>query len=229
MIFGYTRVSTIEQAAGNKSSLAEQERKIRGVALMRGEEIAEVFSDPGTSGSVPLTKRPAGGRLLASLNPGDIIVAAKLDRLFRSASDALTTVEQLQAKKIGVILADIGADVVTENGVSKLFFSMLAAFAEFERTRIAERMTDGRRNKAQRGGHIGGLPPFGYAKVGAGQEAVLVPNDDEQKIIREVKKLQGTPLRQISARLADMGYYDRAGTPFAAMQVKRILERENAA
>jgi hypothetical protein len=40
------------------------------------------------SGSVPATERPAGGPLFARLMKGDVVIAPKLDRLFRSALDA---------------------------------------------------------------------------------------------------------------------------------------------
>lgn len=229
MIFGYVRCSTLEQAADGKSTLSQQEQRVRGVALARGESNPVMIVDAGVSGAIPLGTRPAGGRMYAELKAGDIIIGSKLDRMFRSAQDALTTVQELHERGIGVILCDIGMEPIAENGIGKMFFTILASVAEFERWRMSERMADGRKGKKQRGGHVGGLPPFGYSKIGAGQEAVLVVNDDEQKIISEVAKLKGTPLRKISAKLAGMGYYDRAGTPFAAMQVKRILERVNAA
>ena len=63
---------------------------------------------------------------------------------------------------------------MTENGMAKLFFTMLAAFAEFERGRIAERTAEGRKSSAA-GGHLGGPALSGYHKVGAGKNAMLEP------------------------------------------------------
>jgi len=225
MIFGYVRVSSLEQAGDGKSSLSQQEQRIRGAALMRGESDPVMITDAGVSGAMPLAKRPAGGRMYADLKDGDLIIASKLDRMFRSAQDALATVQALHDKGVGVILCDINMEPIAENGIGKMFFTLLAAVAEFERWRIAERCADGRRGKAKRGGHIGGAAPYGFSKVGAGPEAVLVQNDDEQNVIKAASALKGQSLRKIGARLADMGFYDRAGTPFAPMQVKRILER----
>lgn len=169
--YGYARVSTVEQADG--TSLAEQERKIRAIAEFRGERVKAVFCDAGVSGSKALEDRPEGAKLVAALKPGDVLICAKLDRAFRDAADALTKVKAWKAKKIRLILCDIGTDPVTENGVSKLFFTILAGFAEWERERILERVNEGRRAKAQKGGFIGGSAPFGFRVVGQGRDARL--------------------------------------------------------
>jgi putative DNA-invertase from lambdoid prophage Rac len=47
------------------------------------------FVERGISGSVPLDQRPEGKALLAVLRPGDVIIMPKLDRLFRTALNAL--------------------------------------------------------------------------------------------------------------------------------------------
>jgi hypothetical protein len=62
-VCGYAGVSTAEQA-NNGDSLDTQQ--ITGYAMMKGWEVAEFFVERGVSGSVPLTDRPEGGRLLAA-------------------------------------------------------------------------------------------------------------------------------------------------------------------
>jgi len=230
-IFGYARVSTADQATADRSSLDDQERRVRGTAMQRGAEITEMFIDPGVSGSIPLNDRPAGQRMMEQIQPGDIIIAAKLDRLFRSASDALVTVERLKANGVGVILADMGSDPVTENGASKLFFSMLAAFAEFERSRITERMAEGRKAKIRRGGHVGGSPPYGWHSVGEGRSSRLESNDREQAILAIIKQTheEGLSLRRICEHLESLGFRSRSGRAFVPTQIHRILSRPEAA
>lgn len=233
MIAGYLRVSTADQASDDKSSLATQRQRIIGAAMMRGvsESAIAFYEDAGVSGSVPLHERPAGERMLAALKTDDIIIAAKLDRLFRSASDALSTVESLQRRGVGVVLADIGPDPVTENGTAKLFFSMLAAFAEFERTRIAERMVDGKKGKAARHGHIGGQAPYGYRVEGRGREAMLIEDQDERRIVDLVVDMRtngSRPLHVISSELERRGILNRVGKAFNPNQIKRIVERNQA-
>jgi putative DNA-invertase from lambdoid prophage Rac len=56
---------------------------------MNGMVLEHVYMEGGVSGSVPLSDREQGAALLAILKPGDAVVTAKLDRMFRSALDAL--------------------------------------------------------------------------------------------------------------------------------------------
>lgn len=226
MIYGYTRVSTTEQASDDRTSLAEQERRCRAAAVLRGQEIAEVFSDPGVSGSMPLFRRPGGQQLLAVLKEGDTVISAKMDRIFRSTSDALQSVEQLQKKGVGVVLVDIGPDPVTENGTSKLFFSILASVAEFERFRISERISDGRMGKTRRGGFIGGEPPYGWSVRGKGSQAVLVENEHERRIIGLADELSHRmSVRGVCRELNRRGLVGRSGGPFHPETVNRMLNR----
>lgn len=233
MILSYSRVSTAEQAASGTTSLAEQERKNRALAQMRGADQFDVVSyvDAGVSGSIPLSDRPAGSKMLAEAQRGDCIVASKLDRIFRSASDALVTVEKLKIEKVDLVLIDMGLEPVNGNGAAKLFFSMLAAFAEFERGRIAERMTDGRRGKRERQGHIGGAAPYGYKVIGTGRDAKLEEVPEEQQVIRDAAELSAKPRwkpGRVLRELHERGYRSRTGKLFQIVQLQRIVERVQA-
>ena len=95
-VYGYARVST-ERQADEGVSLDEQIRRIEGRALEQGWLIAETFIERGISGSVSLGDRPEGARLVAALQPGDVVIAAKLDRMFdphgtRSTSSGISSV-----------------------------------------------------------------------------------------------------------------------------------------
>ena len=230
MLYIYTRVSTAEQIAG--TSLEDQETKCRAIATLRGcqpDDIA-VFSDPGISGTIPFFKRPAGRKLFQMTEKDDVIVASKLDRLFRSTKDAINVVEDLAKCGIGIILADIGTTPITENGASKLFFSMLAAFADFERGRINERTEEGRKGKRARGGFMGGPAPYGFRVVGLGKDSRLEPVEEEQHAIALVRDLAKEKLRpmQIIRVLESHGVRARNGKPFLIPQVERIVKRNPA-
>ena len=219
MLYGYTRVSTLEQVNG--TSLEEQTRKIQGVAMMRGEAVSEVFTDKGVSGSVPLSQRAEGGRLVDGLDAGDTVVVAKLDRIFRNAEDALTTAREFKDKGIDLIIADIGTDPVTQNGTSKMFFGMLALMAEFERDRIKERQKDGQKAKRDKGGFNGGVRPFGYSVQGKGKDSVLVEIPEEQQAITKMKELRasGLSLRDIASEI------EKDGHKVSHVAIKKILDR----
>ena len=139
-VFGYSRVSTSEQA-DEGASLAAQQQQIAGYAMMKGWKVAEHFVERAVSGSTPLADRPEGKRLLSMIGRGDVVVSAKLDRAFRSAADALAVLEELKDQGVGLHLIDLGGDVCG-NGISKMVFTILAAVAEGERDRIRE--LDGR-------------------------------------------------------------------------------------
>jgi len=75
---------------------------------------------------VPLAERPEGAKLLAAVRAGDAIIAAKLDRVIRSALDALRMVEELQRRRVSLHLLDLGGDV-SGDGMAKLFLTITAA------------------------------------------------------------------------------------------------------
>ncbi len=224
--YGYVRVSTAEQTDG--SSLADQERVIRGCAMMRGTDEVTIFSDPDVSGySIPLAERPAGGRMMAVLRRGDVLIVSKMDRIFRNGADAMTCAQKFRHLGIGLIICSMGYEPVTESATGKMFFGMLALVAEFERDCIMERTADGRRGKKAKGGHVGGAAPYGYQVSGDGKAAMLVEYLPEQKIIRLIGDLYklGLGPTAIARRLLDDGLTNREGKPFAKMTIQRILGR----
>ncbi len=222
-VYGYIRFRTAEQAADDRTSLSTQRRKIGAAAEMAGLPVDEIIEEAGVFGSRPLAKRPAGGPLLTRLRKGDTLIVAKLDRAFRNAADALATAEQLKAQKIDLIVADMGSEPVTQNGVSRMFFGMLALVAEFERERIRERLSDGRGAKRAAGGHIGGTAPFGYRKVGVGRAARLEEDPEQQDALTTMRALaeQGMASRSIAAALQE-----RHGVKVSHVTVRAVLARE---
>lgn len=201
-VYGYTRVSTMRQA-DDGLSLDVQRRQIEGYAHMHGWELAEVVVEEGVSGSKPITQRPAGGALFARLKAGDIVIAAKLDRCFRSAVDALTVVEDLKGRGIKLHLLDLGGDI-SGNGLSKLFLTIAAAFAEAERDRIIERVAQIKEDQRAQGRFLGGARPFGFEVV----DGALVPNAAEQGAIAKMQamKAEGRSLRDIASAMKAEGF-----------------------
>lgn len=219
-VYGYCRVSTAEQANAGLS-LETQQQQIAGYSMMKGWAVAEFFVEAGVSGSVPLADRPEGQRLLAALQAGDVVITAKLDRAFRSAADALGTLEQLKDDKVALHMIDLGGDV-TGNGISKLVFTILSAVAENERDRIRERMRDAKRHRASQRLYNGGKRPFGFDVVGGR----LVPNTNEQAALKQGLGMQanGDTLRNIAfVWMSEFGL-----GKFDAKTVQRILERHRA-
>lgn len=217
-VYGYVRVSTRSQVEDGLS-LDAQERQIQGYAMMKGLELDSVFIEKAISGGKPIAKRPEGKLLLAAVEGGDTVICSKLDRMFRSAKDALVVSEELQKKNVSLHLIDLGGDV-TGNGVSKMFFTIVASFAEFERDRIAERISDVKSNEKEKGRFLGGSKPFGFNVAESGK---LISDDAEQNIISDVILLRGRgkSLRSI-AKTVSNDYIQ-----VSHMTVKRIIEQSN--
>lgn len=206
--FGYCRVSTAKQADEGES-LEVQQRKVEGYAKMNGLTIDRVFIERGVSGSKPLADRPEGALLLSQLQAGDTVITPKLDRMFRSALDALDILAQLQKRGVSLHMIDLGGDV-TGNGISKLVFTILSAVAEAERDRIRERVQETKADQKRRNRFLGGRVPFGWQvrtdDSGVGGE--LVKDAAQQTAIRRIKTLsdKGLSLRAISDEMKKQGH-----------------------
>lgn len=206
-VYGYARVSTARQA-NEGESLDVQRRQIEGYCHMQGFELTDTFIEEGVSGSIPITLRPKGQQLLSTVTKGDSIVAPKLDRVFRSALDALQTVEVLRVRSVSLHLLDLGGDI-SGNGLSKLFLTIAAAFAEAERDRIRERVSQVKADQKARGRFLGGSVPFGYRAIPIdAKSSELVLHEDQQIAIEQIRALraQGRSLRAIAALLKMMGH-----------------------
>ncbi|GHD41061.1 serine recombinase PinR [Thalassobaculum fulvum] len=216
-VYGYVRVSTMEQA-NQGQSLETQRAKVALQARMMDASIDRVFSDRGVSGSRPLEERPAGKALLEAVRAGDSVIATKLDRMFRSAGDALSTLQAFKANGVKLYLLDLGGDDCTSNGISGLVFTIMSAVAQFERERTAERIADVKASQKAKGRFLGGQrAPFGY-RVGA--DGGLIENLDEQETAYRMQQLrsQGVSLRGIAALLEK-----ETGQAIHPQSVKRIL------
>jgi len=224
--YGYIRVSTAEQAADNRSSLENQKRRVSGVALIHGMTDVKIITDAGVSGALDMADRPAGGALYRKLMKGDTLIVDKLDRLFRSARDAVDTAAALSKRGVNLIISDISTEPLTEEGPGKFFFTLMAAVLEFERTRMLECLETGRKAKKAKGGHTGGQAPYGFRVEGLGRDAVLVEDPGEQVVLSRAKALyaSGASLRGVVQALAREGFVSRSGTPFQATQIMRMVK-----
>jgi putative DNA-invertase from lambdoid prophage Rac len=188
-VYGYCRVSTARQASDGES-LDVQRRQIEGYAHMHGLTLRGVTVEEGVSGSIPVHERPKGGPLFAKLRKGDVVIAPKLDRLFRSALDALQVVEDLRKRGVSLHLLDLGGDI-SGNGLSKLFLTIAAAFAEAERDRTRERIGQVKADQKARGRYLGGIVPFGYRRGEHGEMVALRAQGNALRAIAEAMRAKG--------------------------------------
>jgi DNA invertase Pin-like site-specific DNA recombinase len=155
---------------------------------------------------------------------GDTVITAKLDRMFRSALDALTVIQDFQQRSIHLYLLDIGGDDVSGNGVSRMILQLLSIFAEFERSRIRERVPRREVAPARRTAPPGG-GPFDWRvaprEEGDKRAPKLITLPAEQEAITEIQRLRGsgTTLRAIAGAMKDHGFRLSPET------VRQVLER----
>jgi DNA invertase Pin-like site-specific DNA recombinase len=142
----YARVSTLDQEPEN------QLQELRRYIEARGWAATE-YTDKGISGAKD--KRPALDVLLrdAKRRRFDVVVCWRLDRLGRNLRHLITLLEDLQNLGVGFVSLGEGIDATTAAG--RLQMHILAALAEFERGRIAERVRSGMNRAKAQGKHLG--------------------------------------------------------------------------
>lgn len=139
MIFGYARVSTDGQTLDAQ----------RDALTAAGAE--KVFAETASGAR---SDRKELARALKALQPGDVLLVIRLDRLARSTLDLLNTLDAIAKAGAGFrSLADAWADTTTPHG--RLMLTILGGLAEFERELITARTSEGRKRAVARGVKMG--------------------------------------------------------------------------
>src|SRR5262249_9651735 len=142
MIIGYARVSTDGQTLDAQH------------AALTAAGAEKIFAEK-ISGAV--TDRKALAKTIDALGAGDVLLVTRLDRLARSTRDLLNILDAVSKKGAGFkSLADPMIDPTSPHG--KLILSVLAALAEFERSMILARTSEGRKRAMTRGVRFGRRP-----------------------------------------------------------------------
>ena len=188
----YARVSTTLQSPQNQIDALTE------LANRQGYTIIKIYSDNGISGTKLTADRPALNDLMtdARKRKFDMVLVWSLDRLGRSLKHCLELLQELQELKVDLFFQQQGMDTSTSSG--KLMFSMIGAFAEFERNIIRERVMAGQQ-RAKANGVKFGRP----SKMNDGMRSAV-------KLLRE----KGMGIKQIAKQL-QIG----VGTVYSVMSV----------
>jgi len=188
----YVRVSTDEQAKEGYSIGAQQDRITKFIES-QGWIISDFYIDDGYSAKD--LNRPEIQRLIRDAKSGkfNVVVFYKLDRLVRSVRDLHELLQLFEDHKIAIRSTTEIFDTTT--AIGKLFITIVAAIAEWERETIAERVIENMTKKATMGERNGGKAPFGYDIV----DGKLAINENEAKMVKEIFRmyLNGSGLREI--------------------------------
>lgn len=155
LLVGYARCST------DKQDLTAQRDALRGLGVPN----ERVYLDHGLTGTN--RARPGLNEALAACREGDTLVVPKLDRLGRSVPDLRDIGDSLTAR--GVRLSIGGSIYDPADPLGKMFFNILATFAEFEVDLLQLRTREGMK-VAKAKGRLRGKQP----KLSTTQEAHLV-------------------------------------------------------
>jgi DNA invertase Pin-like site-specific DNA recombinase len=121
------------------------------VAELQDAGCAKIFSEKASGAR---GDRAELARVIKRLQPGDVLVVTRLDRLARSTHDLLNVLEAVKQVGAGFrSLKDEWCDTTTPHGV--LMLTILAGLAEFERTLIKARTGEGRERAKGRGVRFG--------------------------------------------------------------------------
>ena len=150
---GYARVSTTDQ----DYTLQEAELRDAGCTKIYAEKKSGAKSD----------NRPKLQKLLQALEPGDVVIVTRLDRLARSSRDLLNIIHEItEADATFRSLTDAWCDTTTPHG--KLILTILAGLSEFERSLIISRTQAGIERARAHGVAFGRKP-----KLNARQKKII--------------------------------------------------------
>ena len=219
-IYSYCRFSELEQEGNSQTldSLLEREMlTTRTYCLRQQWFLMEAVKDLDVSWNVDFACREHGAQLLKMLRPGDIIVTSCLERIFSSSHDAVTTIEQLKQRGVGLHIAQLGGDV-TKSEFMVNFELVGRMFSGLEKRRSAERIKRVKQKQRSKGRYLGGSRPFGYMIHENGR---LIENPMEQRVLKRIVQLkkEGKSLRAISKEVST------PMVPVSFKTVQRLLQR----
>lgn len=190
MIYGYARVSTLDQST--KLQLVAFEKN--GVSNVHHETMSGV------------KKRPVLENLIDNvLKPGDVLCVYKLDRLARSMSHFIRIFERLKAKNVG--FKSLTEAIETETPQGRMFVNLLGVFAEFERELIRERCMAGQKAARARGQKWGRKRLFTDDE--ARKAAEMWRSGYEQKTLAQMFGMSVSCLRDNIHRIENRGRWSK--------------------
>lgn len=184
MKIGYARVSKDEQ------NLDLQ------IDALKAAGCDPIFSDSGVSGGVAPSKREGFAEAFAHLEAGATLAVWKMDRLGRSLSGIIETIDGFKAR--GVQFVSLTENIDTTNATGRAFWQFIGLMAELERGLIQERTKEGLQAARRRGKRLGRPPALSAEQVTHARSLIESGRETMGGMASALKVDRGTLRRALS-------------------------------